>query len=209
MFRSTCAGVMITAFVVTFFFMSFKDAPGSNDIKERIASPGVSPGVLPGVAEFRGYMDTLYVDIPTFLARAPRKKRLVFKYYITAEDSLTLCGWRTVKDRANNHRYDPKDELILINGGADLTIPIGPGSFLGGVVLTKADIGTIRDYIGTHKSMRFVIFVPQKDSTYAGHVYYDIFLIDYDPKLNGEIHTLSAPVKVIGVGANPSPPRKS
>jgi hypothetical protein len=206
MFRSTYAGVMITAFVVTFFFMSFSDAPGSNNKKERKASPGE---VLPGVTAFRGYMDTLYVDIPTFLSHAPRKRKLVFKYYITDEDSLTLRGWRTKRDGVNDHEYDPTNELILKNGGANLAIPVGPGSFLGGVILTKEDIGTIRDYIATHGSMKFVMFKPMKDATYAGHVDYDIFLTDYEPKPGGDIHTLSAAVQVVGVGANPSPPRNS
>ena len=205
MSRSTYAGVVITAFVVTFFFMSFSDAPGSNDKKERIASAGK---VLPGVTELKGYMDTLYVDIPTFLSRAPRKRKLVFKYYITADDKLTLYGWRTKKDNVNDGQYDSTYELILKNGGTKLTVPYGPGSFLGGVVITPEDIDTIREYIRKNPTMTFIMFEPEKDPIYAGHVYYEIKLTDFEPKA-GSIKTLVPPVKVGGTGANPSPPRNS
>ena len=205
MSRSTYAGVMITAFVVTFFFMSFNDAPGSNDIKERIVSPGEA---LPGLTQLKGYMDTLYVDIPTFRRLAPKNRKLVFKYYITTGGKLTLYGWRTKKDNVNNHEYDPTNELILKNGGSKLTVPYGPGSFLGGVVITKDDVDTIREYIGKNPTMTFVMFEPQKDPTYAGHVYYEINLTDFEPKA-GSVQTLVPPVKVIGAGANPSPPRNS
>lgn len=111
------------------------------------------------------------------------------------------------RDNANDHDHDLANELILKNGRADMAMTIGPGMILGGVALTQKDVGKIRDFIDSNSSMTFVLFVPLKDSTFIGHVAYDIKLTDSEP-IAGKMPLVPAVVKV-GVGANPSPPRNS
>ncbi len=184
-----------------------KDEPGKID-----STP--PPGLA--LAKISGYMDTLYIESKTF--EDLPKKRMSLKYFINPEGGLTLLGWQTKTD-INNDVYDQAGTLLLKNGHQSPESPYGAGSFLGGVVLQRGEIASIKSSIKNPPpglKVTTVIFAPEREKdvsgNYTGHFIYNILLSDYIPAAALKDSAASLAPKILirsGVSANPSPPRNS
>ena len=145
-----------------------------------------------------GRLDTLWMSVTSFKLL---KKRVTFRFYIKAPDTLTLHGWSGDGTVFNN---DPPD-VKLFNGGEDTSVHFGPGNYLGNLQLSRLDIKAIKFKIDSIKpTPQSVLFAPLQASGNAGQITYTILLSDV-----ANPFTKNTPYLVIATdkSTNPSPPR--
>ena len=156
------------------------------------------PALLPRY-KLSGFLDTLWMTTDSFRLL---DKRVTFRFYIEAADTLTLRGWSS-----DNDVYNATPDVILFNGKPSASAQFGPANYFGNLQLKKSDIKKIILQINATKPIpAYVLFAPQITSTNAGQINYTIMLTSDDPS-----QPLLVPTKQAiptGVITNPSPPRK-
>ena len=150
-----------------------------------------------------GILDTLWIDSLSF-AKLPAGK-IAFQYYIGGIDTLTLHGWKAKGFIGTDFDDDPI--IKLLKGRSTGSVKYGPSTYFGDLILTNGDINTIAKALKNNKA-QYVLFAP---NVLRKHIYYNIFVGFDDPHAlfsdSSEHRFLIAPVPVVGVSANPSPPK--
>ena len=150
-----------------------------------------------------GILDTLWIDSLSF-AKLPAGK-IAFQYYIGGIDTLTLHGWEAKGITGSNFVDTPV--IKLLKGRSSGTMKYGPSIYLGDLILKNGEINEITKALKKNKA-QYVLFAP---NVLGKHIYYNILVAFDDPNAlfsDSSVHKfLIAPVPVIGVSANPSPPK--
>jgi hypothetical protein len=148
-----------------------------------------------------GYLDTLWIDVNSFLAI---KQRVTFRFYIVNSKTLTLRGWSKEDSVYNN----AGPSIILNNGRTSSKARFGADNYFGNLQLARADVKAIKDLIkSSSPAPTYVLFAPDLTSNNAGQINYIIYLTTDDPHPLITVKTpFTAPVPT-GVNTNPSPPR--
>jgi hypothetical protein len=156
-----------------------------------------TPAPVPAARyQLSGYLDTLFMPVSVF---DTLHKKIHFRFYIEAPDTLTLRGWST-SDSTFSHNPD----VILYNGRQSDSVKFGPTDYFGNLHLSKVDIRTIQGIIArANPTPTYVLFAPALSSTYAGQITYNIYLTTDDPHFEKIVSKTITPT---GVSTNPSPP---
>ena len=154
------------------------------------------------VNSINGYLNVLWTDSGAFNRKG---RRIVFRFYAKAPDSLTLAGWTADKD---TFPVPPVNADFPLNIGNVTNIPFGNQTYFGNLILQGDDRKKITDSIrhGSKGPFKYVLFIPlnPQNAAQAHQVTYDIHLTNDDP---GKIINTSVASAATNVSLNPSPPR--
>lgn len=144
------------------------------------------------------YLDTLWVDAAIF-SNLPHRL-LAFRFYVDNTESLLMNGW-VVKLLGG---YPPNPDVTLSTGRAS-TIQYLAGDYLGNLLLSGAEIQTIRQYIVSNNA-KYVLFAPIDPATasFKGQITYSILVTSDDP--HPLVKIVNPNVVNTNVKTNPSPP---
>jgi hypothetical protein len=183
--KSSLLKLLVSCFLIMVIYLISCNAP----------TPTTTPVIAPRY-QLSGYLDTLFIPVSVF---DTLKKKVKFRFYIEAPDTLTLRGWST-----DSNTYNHNSDVILYNGRPSSSVQFGPGDFFGNLHLRKIDITYIQDTIKKMKiPPTFVLFAPSLSSNYSGQIIYTLCLTTDDPHSKELVSKIVIPTSV---STNPSPP---
>ena len=149
------------------------------------------------VGAVKGNYNYLFISVDTF--KNLKKDKYVFQYFINNKDELTMHGWQAFGAVGRVFNTKPEIELEIWKEGKCSLL----NTYMGAQLITRDAFKQIRKNL-TSKT-KYIVFVPECEK---GTFIYSIQITDDELK-GGELKSMATPVlTMIGVQANPSPPKR-